>query len=72
MVQSSVDGQTWTEIDRHDSFDDMSSSIMTFAVSISRECRFIRLVQLSLDNHGNRYVCISAFEFFGALIEPRI
>jgi hypothetical protein len=67
VVESSLDGVNWTEIDRKTNYDDFDAWPWTasFAVLNSAESRFIRLTQT------NRPEClnIEAVEFFGTLLE---
>jgi hypothetical protein len=70
VVESSLDGEAWTEIDRRtDTMDFKVGWEASFAVSNSAECRFIRLTQTGKNHKGNDHLIICAFEFFGALIE---
>jgi hypothetical protein len=71
VVESSLDGEAWTEIDRKTNNEDFRAGLVTvsFAVSNSAECRFIRLTQTG-KNHGcGDSLLIKAFEFFGTLLE---
>jgi hypothetical protein len=65
VVEGSLDGEAWIEIDRQTSIWDDGS----FAVSKSPECRFIRLTQRSRNRHWSDLLTIRAFEVFGTLIE---
>jgi hypothetical protein len=71
VVESSLDGEAWTEIDRKTDNEDMKGwrARASFAVSKSAECRFIRLAQTGKKHFGNDSLVIWAFEFFGTLIE---
>jgi hypothetical protein len=64
VVEGSLDGRIWTEIDRRR--DDKARS---FAVAKSTECRFIRLAQTGKSRSGSDRLIISAVEFFGTLFE---
>jgi hypothetical protein len=71
VIESSLDGEGWTEIDRktdNNDFEDMYG-MGSFAVSNSAECRFIRLTQTGVDAAGFDDLLISAFELFGTLLE---
>jgi hypothetical protein len=72
VFESSVDGETWTEIDqRTENNDFIGSATASFAVAKSAECRFIRLTQTG-DNHGeDDCLAIHGLEFFGTLLELR-
>jgi hypothetical protein len=71
VVESSLDGEAWTEIDRKTDNTDFKKDWVaaSFAVSDSAECRFIRLTQRGKNHQGNDWLDIRAFEFFGTLIE---
>jgi hypothetical protein len=70
VVESSLDGEAWTEIDRKTDNQDFIFGWMTasFAVSKPAECRFIRLTQTVKRHNGDDYLHIQAFEFFGTLL----
>jgi hypothetical protein len=72
VVESSLDGEAWTEIDRKTDNEDFKGgfAVASFAVSNSAECRFIRLTQTGKRHFdGSNYLAIQAFEFFGTLLE---
>jgi uncharacterized coiled-coil protein SlyX len=72
VVESSLDGEAWTEIDRKTDNEDFKADnwiTASFAVSNSAECRFIRLTQTGKDHYGKDFLVIGAFEFFGTLLE---
>jgi uncharacterized coiled-coil protein SlyX len=82
VVESSLDGKTWREIDRKRDNRDFSDGreTVSFAVSKLAECRFIRLTQTGKNHYGYDYsrsgqidrsneLAIFAFEFFGTLLE---
>jgi hypothetical protein len=71
VIESSLDGEVWTEIDRKTDIEDFKGSWTpaSFAVSNSAPCRFVRLTQTG-ENHGNRYTLYTkAVEIFGTLFE---
>jgi hypothetical protein len=72
IVESSLDGEDWAEIDRRtDNYDlCQDSPVVAFDVSNSAECRFIRLTQIGENHNGDDHLSISAFELFGTLLEP--
>jgi hypothetical protein len=55
VVESSLDGLNWTEIDRRTKNKDFKGGLKTasFAVSKSAECRFIRLTQTGKRHRGD-------------------
>jgi hypothetical protein len=71
VVESSLDGEAWTEIDQKTDNEDFKDRWETaaFAVSNSAECRFIRLTQTGKTHYGNDDLAIQAFDFFGTLLE---
>jgi hypothetical protein len=73
VVECSLDGRRWTEIDRQtgnqDFKDDSASTAVSFAVRASRECRFIRLTQIDENHNDNGYLVLYGVEFFGTLSE---
>jgi hypothetical protein len=72
VVEDSLDGKSWTEIDRQTNNQDFYVGYATasFAVSNPGECRFIRLTQTG-KNHEDEgdYLFLYAVEFFGTLSE---
>jgi hypothetical protein len=75
VIESSLDGVAWTEIDRNTENDDFRSTlseppkVASFTVWNTAECRFIRLTQTGENHNGKDYLIINDFEFFGALVE---
>jgi hypothetical protein len=71
MVESSLNGEAWTEIDRqtdNEDFTGVGLRTASFAVSKS-DCRFIRLTQTDTNHCRNYSLQVGAFEVFGTLIE---
>jgi hypothetical protein len=70
VIESSLDGEAWTEIDRKTDNKDFKDGLGTasFAVSNSAECRFIRLTQTGKNYYGNDCLYIDGFEVFGTLL----
>jgi hypothetical protein len=76
VVEGSLDGEGWTEIDRQTSNRDFNDfnvkygwKAASFAVSTPAECRFIRLAQTDKRYDGDDSLALSAVEFFGTLSE---
>jgi hypothetical protein len=71
VLEGSLDGRSWTEIDRQTGNqvfkDDWHTT--SFAVSRPAECRFIRLTQTARDHGGYDQLVLLAVEFFGTLTE---
>jgi hypothetical protein len=72
VVESSLDGETWTEIDRKTDIRDFKGGnrvTASFAVTKLAECRFIWLTQTGKNHNGSDELGIRAVEFFGTLLE---
>jgi hypothetical protein len=71
LVEVSVDGETWMEIDRKRNNEELHSgnAIATFEVAKHEECRLIRLVNIGRNHSDDDCLHISSFEIFGSLIE---
>jgi hypothetical protein len=70
VVESSLDGEAWTEIDRKTDNEDFKLwGMASFVVSKSAECRFIRLTQTGKNHIREDDLLIRAFEVFGTLLE---
>jgi hypothetical protein len=71
VVEGSLDGKSWTEIDRRTDNQVFKADWTTasFAVSCSAECRFVRLTQTDARRNGDDYLDLRAVEFFGTLYE---
>jgi hypothetical protein len=70
VIEGSLDGKSWSEIDRRENNTDLNSSfaIKTFNICKVDTFRMIRLRQIGLNHHGNNYLIFTAFELFGSLI----
>jgi hypothetical protein len=71
VVEGSLDGRSWTEIDRQTDNQDFKygANTASFAVSTPAEFRFIRLTQTDKSHYGDDYLALRAVEFFGTLSE---
>jgi hypothetical protein len=73
VVEGSLDGSSWTEIDRQTETLTFKYSRdwapASFAVSNASESRFIRLTQVGKDHYGSYSLGLAAVEFFGTLFE---
>jgi hypothetical protein len=70
VVEGSMDGVNWVEVDRQtETINQSQSWVTSFSVTKSVECRFIRLRQLGLNRIGNDHLALSTMEFFGTLFE---
>jgi hypothetical protein len=72
IVEGSVDGSTWTEIDRRMDTDDFENGANTVSFTISQpaDCRFIRLSQTDKNHNGTHCLgWLNLVEFFGTLSE---
>jgi hypothetical protein len=70
VVESSLDGAEWTEIDRQtDNREFADWNTASFPMSNVVEARFIRLTQTSANHYGHGYLRLRAFEIFGTFRE---
>jgi hypothetical protein len=69
VVESSADGENWTEIDRKVSGGDLYEvkAVRTFPIANPEECRMVRFRQIGPNHANNHYLCLLAFEVFGTL-----
>ena len=72
VIEVSNDGYSWTEIDRRENNNDLSSqfALCNFDISSvpSESFRFFRLRQTGESDHGDQKVAITALEIFGTLL----
>jgi hypothetical protein len=71
IVDGSVDGTSWVEIDRQRDRDDFNGSgnVAVFAAANGVDCRFVRLTQVDTDCLGRNFLRLEGVEWFGALFE---
>jgi hypothetical protein len=71
VVQASVDGKSWQEIDSKTNNSKLNGfrNTCTFPVSPAGPCRYIRLVLTGKDHRDDFILQIEAWEIFGTLIE---
>jgi hypothetical protein len=72
IVEGSVDGTTWTEMDRRQNNQDFRAlewNTKTFAFARPLECKFIRLTQIEKNHSDRDFLILSLVEFFGTLSE---
>jgi hypothetical protein len=71
LVETSADGKSWQEVAHEEDNKQLNGNYFTatFAVSGGEECRFIRLVNIGRNHHGNDALCITAWEIFGGLFK---
>jgi hypothetical protein len=71
LVETSKDGKSWREVAREENNKQLNGRWFagTFAVAGGGECRFIRLVNIGRNHYRNDFLCISAWEIFGSLVE---
>jgi hypothetical protein len=70
VVEVSLDGGDWAEIDRHaGSRDFLPRTTRSFTVSTPVDCRFIRLTQTGNREDGTDVLTLTSVEFFGTLSE---
>jgi hypothetical protein len=70
VIEGSVDGNSWIEIDRRENNTDLNSSyaIKTFNICKVDTFRMIRLRQIGLNHRNDNYLIFTSFELFGTLI----
>jgi hypothetical protein len=70
LVEVSVDGENWTEIDHHEHDNELNGYhvVQTFSVQQVTECRYIRLVNIGRTHCNDDAIHIEAWEIFGTLI----
>jgi hypothetical protein len=73
VIETSVNGSAWTEVDRRENDSSLKGQNLTQLFKVSRidECRFVRIRQIGKNHYStpNDYLVISSFEIFGELIE---
>jgi hypothetical protein len=69
VIEGSLDGVDWREIDRRIHSDSPQSWMASFPVSDSPQCRFVRLTRTGMNRSGNSNLLLYHFEIFGDLIE---
>jgi hypothetical protein len=67
VVESSLDGLNWTEIDWKMNIP--VGGCISFPFPIGRECRFIRITQIGENANASSRLVFAASEVFGALFE---
>jgi hypothetical protein len=74
VVESSVDGESWTELDRKFNYDDLRDPrvVRSFPISDRVECRMVRFRQTGPSRANRHFLCLTAFEVFGTLQENDI
>jgi hypothetical protein len=70
LVETSVDGENWTEIDHHENNGELNGHriVQLFSVQHVEECRCIRLVNIGRTHCRDDALHIEAWEIFGSLI----
>jgi hypothetical protein len=71
VFEGSMDGSTWTELDRrtNDQTTNSSHQIGTFSISTNLECKFVRFRQTDVNAGRTHSLILYAMEIFGDLIE---
>ena len=71
VVETSTDGNVWTEVDRRENNGDLNEGNVTktFPISVQKECRMFRIRQIGPNWAGANYVIFSSLEVFGTLIQ---
>jgi hypothetical protein len=74
ILESSLDEETWTEIDQHTEYAGLAGKLVrsgVFPLSQPGECHFIRLTQTGKNHNGTYKLALFAFEVFGTLLDER-
>ena len=71
VVETSTDGNAWTEVDRHENNGDLNGRNITktYPVSVQKACRMFRIRQIGPNWHGSNGILFSSLEVFGTLIQ---
>jgi hypothetical protein len=69
LVEGSVDGVNWTELDRQTEQDMYGMGLTSFPVGNPVECRLVRLTQIQIRLDGFFQLGVHWLEFFGDIIE---
>jgi hypothetical protein len=70
VIEVSVDGVTWVEVDRQTKTDALQGEreIVAFPIEKPPECRFFRITQTGPNRDETNYLALSAVELFGTLL----
>jgi hypothetical protein len=68
VITISNDGNSWTEVDRHEDNNDLSENYLlkSYSVHPCEPCQYVRFHQTK---GSSSYLAISGFELFGSLID---
>jgi hypothetical protein len=72
VIEGSIDGEAWTEIDRRVDNSDLDGAGVSHLFEVSNNTgiyRFIRLRQTGKNHHDDDFLIISDFEIFGTLFK---
>ena len=71
VVETSSDGNVWTEVDRHEDNRDLIGNYITktYPISVRNKCRMFRLKQIGPAWDGSNCMVLSALEVFGTIHE---
>jgi hypothetical protein len=71
VIEGSVDGKAWIEIDRRDHNNELNekNASCLFDISHRGEYQIIRLRQTGKNHHNDDYLVFCAFELFGTFLE---
>jgi hypothetical protein len=70
-IDGSLDAVTWFQLDKQVDCTELNEvkTVVSFAISAPKECRFVRLFQTGPNWKGLNFITLSAFELFGELRE---
>jgi hypothetical protein len=69
LVEVSAHGENWREVAREDDNKRLNGYYFTGTFAESRECRFIRLVNIGRNHNRDGQVSTSAWDMLGSLVE---
>jgi hypothetical protein len=71
VIEISLDGQGWTEIDRKEDNGDLNGTnlVKSYELGAEAEARVVRIRQIGPTHSGKHFLTISGFELFGAIVE---
>jgi hypothetical protein len=71
VIEGSLDGATWTELDRKENNRDLSgrNKIKTFEMAQIAKVKLLRLKQTGKNHYDNHHLMFASWEVFGTLFE---
>ena len=71
VIETSTDGNVWTEVDRHEDNCDLNGRNITstYPISVKKPCRMFRIRQIGPNWGGSNHIIFSSLEVFGTIIQ---